>query len=505
MRMGRFLRRLHRAIVEDHLIEPGDGVVIAVSGGPDSMALLHGLAGVNQAYRMGLRLHVGHLNHCTRGSASDEDAAFVSGEAQRLGLAVTVESVDVPARLGPAGAGLERAAREVRYAFLARLARQEGCRVVATGHQADDAAETILQRIIRGTGPRGLAGIPPSRPLAPDAFLADGRAILLVRPLLPFRRRLIARFLEENQLPFRTDASNLLPAPTRNWLRNELIPLLAAKANPGVVGALLRLGELSGWVNSFIEKTARRMLAGLIVDRTDVELALNAASLTGKREILQAELIRQAIMLLGSVEAEIGLRHLKAVMRLAGAGESGKRVHLPGAVVAERRGGQVVLRRTDGSGQDTAVRAAAEQTAGLAVKYPGRTVLPLRRKQLVIKLVTNRRGLIEQFKAGKSGAEELIDADRLRPPLVARARRPGDRFWPLGSSGTKKVGDFLTDQKVPPADRERVCLLCDQLGPVWVMPYRIDDRVRVSELSRNLAYLRLEAIESGGQGARQGS
>ncbi|MDD4890966.1 MAG: tRNA lysidine(34) synthetase TilS, partial [Phycisphaerae bacterium] len=457
------------------------------------MALLHGLAAANQAFNMGLRLHVAHLNHRTRGADSDADAEFVAAQSATLGLPCTIETVDVPAQLGPAGGGLERAGRTARYDFFARLARQQDCRLVATGHHADDNAETILQRIIRGTGPRGLAGIPRVRTLSADAALNDGRAIQLIRPLLSFRRRLIERFLAVNGIPFRKDASNLAPEPMRNWLRHELIPLLGERGNPGVVAALLRLGELSGWVNTFIEETARRTLSSLIVDRTDVELSLNAASLSGKGRILQAELIRQAIMSLGPREAEIGLRHLKAVMRLAEQEESGKRVSLPGEMIAQRHGGQVVLRRSVGAGEAT-FAVAPDEGAAVTVQLPGVTPLPRRRRQLVIELLDNRPDLLETFKAARSAGEELIDADRLRPPLVIRPRRPGDRFWPLGASGTKKVGDFLSDRKVPAADRESVFLLCDQLGPVWVIPFRIDDRVRMTEVSRKLAKLKFETI-----------
>ncbi|MCG3179863.1 MAG: tRNA(Ile)-lysidine synthase [Phycisphaerae bacterium] len=493
MRMGRFLRQLHRAATEQSLIAPGDGVLLAVSGGPDSMALLHGMAGVSQAYAMGLRLVVAHLNHQTRGEASDGDEAFVIEQAGRLGLPVVTRRVDVPARTGSDGGGFELAARVARYDFFAQAAREHDCVAVATGHHADDNAETILHRILRGTGPRGLAGIPASRPLAAGALLADGRAIRLIRPLLSFRRRLLARVLEVNAIPSRTDASNLASEPTRNWIRNELMPLLGVVANPGVVGALLRLGELSGWVDQYIGETARRMLGTLVVDRTDVELSLNARGLTGKRLILQAELIRQAIISQGSGEAEIGLRHLKAVMRLAAQDADGKQVHLPGKLVAERRGPLLVLRR--GGEEDPQFRLQAECEGSLAVNWPGRTELPLRRMALVVSTEQNRPGLLEEFRATKGPREELIDAERVRPPVIVRHWQAGDRFWPLGAPGTKKVSDFMTDRKVPMHERTLTCLLCDQLGPIWVMGQRIDERVRVHGLTQTVARLSLEDFD----------
>lgn len=491
MRSSRFFRQLHRELIDARRMAPGDGVVVAVSGGCDSMSLLAGLVGVNQAHGMGLRLVVAHLNHQTRGPDSDADARFVSQQAARLGLPAVIERADVPARRGAQGGGLEQAGRQARYDLFARVAREHGCRLVATAHHADDNAETILHRIIRGTGPRGLAGIGPVRPLAADALLPDGRPILLVRPLLAFRRRALERFCRANDIPFRTDATNESVEPTRNWLRHELIPLLASRANPGVVPALLRLGELSGWVNAFVEETARRTLASLLIDRNDAELTLNAGSLAGKGEIVQAEVIRQAMLLLGPREAEIGLRHLKAVMRLAGNDQSGKRVVLPGSIAAHRAGQRLVLSRR-GQPADQTFRAAAEQADGLSVQWPGRTEMPVRRKTLVVELLDNEPGLLERFRAGKTPREELMDADRVRPPVVVRPRQPGDRFWPLGASGNKKVGDFLTDHKTPPLLRQQVCVLCDQLGPIWVVPLRIDDRVRVTEATQRVARVRIE-------------
>lgn len=493
MRMARFLRQISRVVAEHQLADRGDGVVLAVSGGPDSVALLHGLVGANQAFNMGLRLHVAHLNHATRGQDSEADAAFVAAEADRLGLPRTIEKIDVPARLGPGGAGFERTARNIRYSFLARVAKAENCRLIATGHQADDDAETILHRIIRGTGPRGLAGIPHSRPLGPDAALDDGRAIVLIRPLLSFRRRLLERMLAVNGIAFRTDASNMARDPLRNWLRHELIPLLARNANPAVVAALLRLGELSGWVSAFLDETAARTLDSLVVDRTDTDLSLNALTLAGKRQIIQAELIRQAIISLGPREAEIGLRHLKAVMRLAGSPEqSGKRVNLPGGMSAQRVDGLLVFRRAAGAAGQAQPAGDMAGAVSISVAMPGRTAIPQAMRQIVIELLAGQEGMLERFKASRSSDEEMIDAEQVHPPLVLRLRRPGDRFWPLGAGGTKKISHFLSDRKVPPMQRQRVWLLCDQLGPIWVIGHRIDDRVRVTQRTRTVARLAVQ-------------
>ena len=496
MRIGRFLRQLHRTLTGPLGVGPGEGLVLAVSGGGDSVALLHGLAGVNAAFDMHWRLIVAHLNHQTRGPASDADAAFVAESAERLGLPAVIESADVPGQCGAEGGGLERAGRNARYAFFARLARRHGCPWVATGHHADDSAETILQRIIRGTGPRGLAGIPASRPLGANAVLDDGRPVRLIRPLLALRRRTIERFLAENGIAFRTDASNLSPEPMRNWLRHELIPLIAREGSAGVVPALLRLGELSGWVSTFLEETARRMLDSLLVARTETELTLNAAALAGQREILQAEFIRQAILLLGPAECEIGLRHLKAVMNLAAGDSTGRVIHLPGGMEAERRAGQLVLRRCGPAerGQRGELPVEDAAIAEVSVSLPGVTVLPTAHRRIVIELQENQPGLLADFKTNRRAGEEFIDAGQLHPPLSIRLRRAGDRFWPLGASGTKKVADYLSDHKVPPMDRDRVWVLCDQLGPVWVIPHRIDDRVRLTERTGRIARLRMETI-----------
>ncbi len=202
------------------LINRGDVVLAAVSGGPDSVCLAHYLA--RRARKGGFRLAaLAHLDHGLRGRESAKDAAFVRALGKRLGVEVVVEKIRVAARARARRKGLEDAGRELRYAALARLAAELGCRKVATGHHLDDQAETLLLHLLRGTRLKGLAGIPPERALA--------KGISLVRPLLPLRRGEILEYLALHDQPFRVDRSNDSLDFTRNWVRREVLPLLESR------------------------------------------------------------------------------------------------------------------------------------------------------------------------------------------------------------------------------------------------------------------------------------
>lgn len=204
---------------DEGLLTPGEGVVAAVSGGPDSVCLAHFLAQLSRRKR--LRLRLAHVHHGLRGASADKDAAFTLRLAARLGLEASVLRVNARVRAAEKGAGLEDAARELRYKALAREAKKRGCAVVAVGQHLDDQAETVLLNLLRGTRLEGLAGMPPCRTLAPG--------VRLVRPLLPLSRAEVLEYLRQHRLPFRKDPTNRSPRFLRNWLRLKVLPLLESR------------------------------------------------------------------------------------------------------------------------------------------------------------------------------------------------------------------------------------------------------------------------------------
>ncbi|MFQ6047874.1 MAG: tRNA lysidine(34) synthetase TilS [Phycisphaerae bacterium] len=465
MKASRFLKRVRAYIDQHRLLEPGEPVVVGVSGGPDSMALLHALVAINRMDDRGWQLHVGHLDHGLRGADAQADAQRVLAEAKRLALPATVERTDVRSEAARHGRSVEEQARHSRYGFLERLCLRTASRCVAVGHHADDNAETILYRIIRGTGTRGLAGIRPSRPLR------IGSEVRLVRPLLALRRAEIEAFLRAGRIDYRTDPSNVAADYARNRVRCQLLPLIQRSFNQRVVEALLRLGEQARWIDSYLAETAQRTLEALIVSQDQEQLVLNVPGLLRKSRIIQAELIRQAILRFQLGEQALGFGHLLAVLRQCEQPASGKSVHLPGGLVASRHYDRLVLSRR------TAPPARRISPTSLAI--PGSTLVPDASLQIDAQIIRFDYAMLKQVKSGKSRYEEWLDYDRLELPLVVRSRQRGDRFWPLGAPGSKRVAEFLIDEKVAPVLRSRAAIICDRRGPVWVVPLRIDNRVRL--------------------------
>ena len=482
MSSERFIQRLQAFIDSEGLLAPDDSVVVGVSGGCDSTALLRGLVEVNEISKAGWRFHVAHLNHGLRGEAADADAEFVRDQAAALGLPCTITTEDVRARAGATG-GLEETARDLRYALFQRVALQTHSQAVAVGHHADDNVETVLHRIVRGTGLRGLGGIPVRRALSP------GSDVRLIRPLLSFRHEELEAFLADQGVSFRTDATNDDPSFTRNRIRASVLPLLRDTINPGVDKALLRLAEQARWVETYLRETAQRLLETLVIRRTDRELVLNARALIGKSRIIQAELVRQAVMYFQLGEQDLTFGHLTAVLDLAADPASGKQLHLPAGLVVAKEYGRLSFSLPDHSPRET---LAPE----VSVNLPGETVLPVRRMRVhaVVDEITGTAEAIAAWRNAKPPNQEWLDRDQVHPPLIVRALRPGERFWPLGAPGSKRIADFLSDEKISASKREQVAVLCDQLGPIWVIPFRIDERVKLTRATRRILKLTMQPM-----------
>lgn len=450
----------------------GGRIVVAVSGGSDSVGLLRALNSLSGLEK--ISLSVAHLDHGSRGEASAADARFVAELSATLGL---------PCDLGrwspERSSHFESDARRARYDWLASLARDRGASAVAVGHTRDDQAETILHRIVRGTGPRGLAGMPARRPLA--------GGVTLIRPLLDVSRSEIRNYLESLGQTWREDATNADRARTRSRIRLDLIPKLQDEYNPKVIEALIRLGRLAGSEHRTCERRLARITRDATVDdpADSVLLVLQLDRLIDLPTIPRAETIRLAWRAAGWPERAMTAQRWRRLAALAGPGCGSGRIALPGGLMAERRGDQLRVLRNAGLDHAPAAPAAALlPLPGSALWGPGR--------------------LVASF-APNPPCMESIDAERLEPfgtpdapHLIVRAAKDGDRFDPLGMAGrTMRLTDFLRNRRVPQHARRLVPLVCDRLGIVWVVGHRIADRVRRVEASRRLLRLRWAAVEEG--------
>ena len=483
MKLEHFANFMHDVCVGQFNLAKQTGVVVAVSGGRDSIALLHGLVTMDRIHQMQLRLVIAHLNHQTRGAESDEDATFVAQLSDQLGLTCVSKAVNAPQMANDEHLSIEQVGRKERYRLFTEVATAHGCQHVALGHHAEDNVETVLHRIVRGTGLRGLAGIPATRIINHDP------PITLMRPLLTVRRSQIDELIQQNHLPFRDDPSNQQPQFTRNKIRHELLPMLRQEFNPLVDDALLRLAQMAGGTDAVITATAREVLDDITVERDSRLIALDVPALLQHATVVQREIIRQAMTDLSIPLQRIGYEHLIAVAGLLNQPGSGQHLDLPGDVVVRKRYDHLVIEHQPSAGrQEGGKRIRVDE---IDVNEEGNTELPAFDAVLHCQRVAAEAVDFEGFCRRKAPTDEMVDHGKLHLPLCVRSRREGDRFQPLGGQGSKKVSDFLAELKIPIERRDTTPILCDQQGPIWIIPYRIDERTRVDGNSKLLLHLTL--------------
>ncbi|PRX39875.1 tRNA(Ile)-lysidine synthase [Planifilum fimeticola] len=460
-----FRERLRESIRRMGLLERGDTVLVGVSGGPDSMALLHALWRLSAEEEWNI-LAV-HVNHQLRGKASEADQAYVESRCREWGIPCDIRRVDVSARLRERGGNLQDVARRLRYDAFREAAAKAGADKLALAHQADDQVETVLMRFLRGTGVGGLAGIPPSRPWY---------GMVLVRPLLPFFREEIEAYCREEGLHPRRDESNDSLAYTRNRLRHRLIPQLA-EYNPRVKEAILKLSLLAAEEEKVWERLEAEAAEEVTVRRGRGEITLDVSALGRQPLALQRRLIKLHLnCLVKDGAVEIPMNAVDRVLSLAEVG-TGSRLHLPGNLEAEREYGRLRLRRAEADSTDPGGDA-------LPLAVPGVTSLP--HMGGAIEARVEERPLA----AGElSGRWAVFDADRLEHPLCARPRRPGDRMRLLGLSGSKKVKEIMIDAKVPRRLRSRLPMVIHGEEIIWIPGLRRSDWAPVTNETRRFLYL----------------
>ena len=472
--------KVARAVEQGELWAPGETVIVAVSGGADSLCLLQALHALQP--RHGGRLHVAHLNHGFRGAAAAAEAVYVTGIVHALRLPVTVGMADVPALVAQEHLSAEEAARRVRYRFLVGVAAAEDASAIALGHTADDQAETVLMHLLRGAGLEGLRGMRPAAPLAPwmegDLFLT--RSLRLVRPLLELTRIETTGYCAACGLLPAQDAWNQDPRFLRVRLRQEVLPLLET-INPRVREALLRLAELAAWQEEDLETMLDVHWPALV--RCEEELV--RLDLAGWRRLpwtLRLQALRRAVREVRGHLEDLGWEAAVAAARL-GELPVGSEVALVEDVLARREyAGLTVGRQED---MARAIPWPELGTGRVPLVVPGGTALPGGHTLLAEVLTCEE---VDWTHAGD--CEAWLDAERCGSRLWLRTRRPGDRFQPLGMEGQKKLQDFFVDEKVPRSERGRVPLVISRRGIAWVVGYRVDERFRVRSETRQVLHLR---------------
>jgi tRNA(Ile)-lysidine synthase len=482
--------RVRRTINRLNLIPPGSRVIVALSGGPDSVALVHVLREVSAEGGFVVAA-LAHLNHGLRGAAADEDEAFCRDIAASLHLPIDVSHRDVPSIASERATSIENAGRWARYRFLAEAAERASADRIAVGHTRDDQAETFLLRLVRGAGPGGFSGIRP-------------RLGAIVRPLIEESRSALMDYLSERGLAFREDETNLDTTVPRNRVRHELIPYLEARFSPGIARVLSREAAVARADAEFLQGLADQASEGITSLAGD-SVHVDVAGLRNHPPAIRWRLVRAAIGLVPGA-GFVGYDHVASVLEFVDSAGIGAHIDLPGVTGTRSAEGLCLSPKRDGRGRARNRRGAGSpdmERVGtnyfpVSLSIPGEAFFPLAGVRL-----TAERAEWEakefSLPAGLPGwapGSVVVDAAELASSLGVRARRPGDRFRPLGLDGVKKLQDFFVDRKVPRGERDRVPIVVDDRDRiVWVAGHAIAEDFRVTPATKAVVILRLSRLE----------
>jgi tRNA(Ile)-lysidine synthase len=442
--------RISAVIRRQQLFKPGDRLIIGLSGGADSTALLDLLASLPA---FPLHLVAAHLNHCLRGADSDADELFCRGLAAHHGIPFESRRVDVKTVAGADALNLEDAGRRARISFFDELVTTWQAAAVVLAHHADDQAETVLMRLLRGSGMSGLAGM----------TWRNGRGY--VRPLLEITRSEIEAYLSERHLEWRADSSNFDITFLRNRIRHELLPLLE-QYNPSVRTALTTTAGILSAEDALLDDQTLQA-AGQVCRFTDRTASCDISRLDALPLALRRRLIRLMLSRLAGSLKHISHRHLEDILQMAAAARPNLRISLPRGLVAVKEYGTLIITPRD----EPAIEAAE-----ITIPGPGSYQLP-DGAWLRIEIATPPAGLCG------TPDTAFFDIDRVPFPWQVRTFRPGDRIQPLGMSGRKKVKDIFIDAKIPPARRTRTPLVFCGGELIWVVGLRTSHLSRVDSSS----------------------
>ena len=457
------------------LFESADKILLAVSGGADSTALIYAMQALKAEGVLDTELACAHINHQLRGNEADADEYFVIAQTTELKLPVTTRQLNVCGFARENKLSIETAARKLRIESLLDIARVNNCSRIATAHQKDDNAETVLQRLARGTGFRGLGGIWPMR-----AFAGD---ICFVRPLLCVRRDEIIEYLKKRNLKWRVDKSNEDCKYRRNYIRHRLLPALQQQSSGSVVEQLFGLSQSAQRFYNLVCGSAEKSWQES-TDYTGNKVALDLKMFSNQPPVVKVELVRRCLTALGSGERDLTQRHYEKILQLAEQNISGRKIELPNGFMVWREYEKLIFALSE-----RGCRSGEQISKSAKLEIPGRAKFG--RHLIEAAIFETEVERIEEFKVHKNNFIEWFDLDKVKLPLTIRLRQTGDRFVPLGMAREKKVGKFLTAAKVLQEIRRKTLIVADNEKIIWVWPIRISERAKVAAKTRKILRLQI--------------
>ncbi len=465
---------------------PGEKILVAVSGGPDSTALLHVLKVL--AAPLQITLGVAHLNHGLRESAADHDERFVAAMARDMGYPFHTRTVNVIRFQQEGHLSREEAARILRYRFFDEIMTTAPYDRVATGHNADDNAEQVLMNMIRGSGPLGLAGIPPIR---------NGH---IIRPLIRLTRREIETALKQESIPYTVDASNRDPAFLRNRIRHEVIPLLRNSYNPAITESIGRTALIMRAEENWLSRLVATELKKVITHRSPNALTLDRKALAGLHIALRRRIYRAAIAAVKGNSRKISWPHIESIDRITMAADAPKFLDLPAQIRVLFHNRSLIVKQETSPLREHPPSVSDTDSPRFAYRLDGPGTIKIMETGGTVKM-SQTMVTDQEMLTGSGPNTAFFDKKNVCFPITIRSIRPGDRFMPLGMQGTKKVNTFLADSKVPRMERAAIPVLVSMDSIVWVAGKRIDHRARVR--STGIEVLTAEFMPTEGDGVSE--
>lgn len=466
--MGNILDKARLAI--SRMVAPGDKVLVAVSGGADSVCLLHLLKEMQGT--LPFDLSIAHMDHMARGEESTEDACFVEDLGKKLGLETFVQRVDVSKEKENLKTSFQEAGRMLRYDFLESTLKDIGGNKLALGHTADDQVETFLINLLRGSGLKGLAGMSEMR----DA---------VIRPLIDCTRGEVEAYLAEGSLNYRVDTSNASDKYLRNRIRHQLLPVLKT-FNQNIASNIIETAKIIRDDDQCLTDQARSLYSEMAVPRVDIDgVELDREKFNRLPLAYQKRMVRLAIFQIQGDLRRVTARHTQQIIELFADSRVGKQIDLPGQLIAVS-GSLGVEFRKHSERRPRGVSKEKTRLKSTELLVPGQTQIGDTGLNLHAKFLE----LGEWKEPEKRPEQAFLDFDKTGPGIQARFFMPGDRFVPLGMTGRKKLKSFFIDEKIPREQRESIPILTTGTGDIiWVYGKRISEHFRVTEKTRKILFI----------------
>ncbi len=477
---NRLLKKTVQTIHEYQMIPPHTAILAGISGGPDSICLLHVLMTLSQRFRC--RIGIAHLNHGLRSTVSDQDAVFVRSLAEKQNIPFFYKRTDIQKKTKTSKKSIEETGRNERYTFFSKVAASHGFDKIALGHHRDDNAELVLMNLLRGSGPLGLSGIPPIRNN-------------IIRPLIGVSRSEIMSYLTENDLKYLTDYSNADTAFLRNKIRHELLPLLKEQYNPNIGETLNRLSDIfrreEDWLNILVGET----LDQITKSRGKNELVLFVSGLQKLHTAHLSRILRAGVKQIKGNLRRIRLSQIDAAIEMIYSNQPHSGVDLPDRIRLEKINDSLIIRQ-----ESKSLRSIKPLQNPPVYHYtihledlPVELWMPEIRKTLFISRV-NGNSLPDLPQTAQT--VDFLDFDRIRFPLIVRNPEAGDRFIPFGMKNSQKIKDYFINNKVPKQDRSFYPVVVSRHQIIWLAGQRIADAAKVTPSSQRFIKAELKTGEN---------